>query len=177
MNLAEELPRLLPKAVAWAEAESAVALAAGKPLDPAQREIADAAGVRYPERVRIAVVDSIPHPTDSHLREAARQSGLLGPDTVGLALGHAVLLRSDFAHDLDVLAHELRHVRQYECFGSIKAFLSVYLAQVVQFGYEHAPMERTARSDTAARAEECGSVTDAGAQGPPSPRPSRLRQN
>jgi hypothetical protein len=146
MDLAAELPSLLPKAVAWAESESAKALAAGRPLEPAERAIAALAGVRYPERVRIAVVDSIPRPADPRLREAAQQAGLLGPDTIGLALGHAVLLRSDFAADRDVLAHELQHVRQYECYGSIKAFLSVYLAQIVQFGYENAPMEISARS-------------------------------
>ena len=164
MDLKESLPRLLPKAVAWAEAESAKALSVGRPLDPAERAISAAAGVRYPERVRIAVVDAIPQPADPLLREAAQQAGLLGPDTVGLALGHAVLLRADFAAERDVLTHELRHVRQYECYGSIKAFLSVYLPQIVQFGYQHAPMELSARSDPAGRAEECDSLADPGKQ-------------
>jgi hypothetical protein len=103
------------------------------------------------------VVDAIPQPEDAQLRAAALQAGLLGPDTVGLALGHAVLLRSDFAADSDVLGHELRHVRQYECYGSIKAFLSVYLPQIVQFGYEHAPLEIDARSDMGSHTAECDS--------------------
>jgi hypothetical protein len=147
MDLAQELPHLLPKAVAWAESQSARYLGSGKPLDAPQRALARAAGVRHPERVRVARVDAIPRPGDAQLREAAAQVGLLGPHTVGLALGYAVLLRSGFAEDAEVLAHELRHVRQYECYGSIKAFLSVYLPQLVQFGYAQAPLEVDARGD------------------------------
>lgn len=156
MDLAQELPRLLPKAVAWAEVESARFLQSGKSLDASQCALARAAGVRHPERVRVARVDSIPRPGDPQLREAAAQVGLLGPDTVGLALGYAVLLKTGFADDAEVLAHELRHVRQYECYGSIKAFLSVYLPQLVQFGYAQAPLEVDARGDAAGEASpEC----------------------
>jgi hypothetical protein len=155
MDLSAELPQLLPKAVAWAESESAKALTGGRALSSPEHSLARDAGIRYPERVRIAVVDAMPQPEDAQLREAAQQVGLLGPDTVGLALGHAVLLRADFAADPDVLAHELQHVRQYECYGSIKAFLSVYLPQVVQFGYQHAPMEISARSQTATSGTDC----------------------
>lgn len=161
MDLSAELPRLLPKAVAWAESESARFLRSGKPLDASQCALARAAGVRSPDRVRVALVDAIPRPGDAQLREAAAQVGLLGPNTVGLALGYAVLLKADFASDSDVLAHELRHVRQYECYGSIKAFLSVYLPQLVQFGYEHAPLEIDARGDAVDRTSpECGNPSD-----------------
>jgi len=159
VDLSAELPRLLPKAVAWVEAESARFLEAGRPLHPSERAIARAAGVRYPERVRVAAVDAIPRPDDVALREAALQVGLLGPDTVGLALGHAVLLRSDFVADPGILGHELRHVRQYECYGSIKAFLSVYLPQLVQFGYRHAPLEIEARSEAAPDPLDCGDLS------------------
>ena len=63
----------------------------------------------------------------------------------GLTLGYAVFVRR--GHEtLRLLSHEFRHVYQYEQAGSIGAFLSVYLPQVVQFGYEQAPFEIDARA-------------------------------
>lgn len=144
MNLGQALPRLLPKAVAWAQEQASRALRHGQPLDDAGRALAKQVGVRAGERVRVRVVESIPQPEDAELREAALQTGLLGPDTVGLALGYAVLIRQGFESEA-LLAHELRHVHQYECYGSIEAFLSVYLPQIVQFGYADAPLEVDAR--------------------------------
>lgn len=141
MDLSAELPILLPKAVAWAETRAAAAIASGKKLSDTQATLARAVGVRQVDRVRIQAVDSIPAPDDAQLREAAAQTGLLGPNTVGLVLGYAVFLRKDFESSRRVLSHELRHVYQYECYGSIKAFLSVYLPQLVQFGYAGAPLE------------------------------------
>lgn len=145
MNLQEALPRLLPKAVAWAQDESRKVLASGEPLDNSQVLLARQAGVRDPERVRLRTVDAIPHPPDPELREAASQAGLLGPDTIGLTLGYGVLLRRGFESDA-LLVHELWHVHQYECYGSIAAFLSAYLQQIVQFGYRDAPLEADARA-------------------------------
>ena len=161
IDLAAALPRLLPKAVSWAQLQSQAALERGRPLSPDEQADAQAAGVQRPHRVRVAVVDAIPRPDDEELRAAAEQAGLLGPDTVGLALGYATVLRSDFAGSSALLKHELQHVRQFECYGSIEAFLSVYLHQVVQFGYADAPLERQARDgghDGAPRCET--SATD-----------------
>ena len=141
MDLSAELPILLPKAVAWAEMQAETALASGSPLSESALALAREVGVRHAERVRIRVVDRIPRPDDAQLREAAIQTGLFGPDTVGLVIGYAVFVRAGFETSRRVLSHELRHVHQYECYGSIKAFLSVYLPQLVQFGYAGAPLE------------------------------------
>jgi hypothetical protein len=45
-----------------------------------------------------------------------------------------------------LISHEFRHVAQYEVAGSIEAFLPVYLAQIVEAGYEAAPFEVDARN-------------------------------
>jgi hypothetical protein len=145
IDLSAALPELLPRAAAWAERTAAAALREGRALDPLQVQAARAAGVRCPHRVRLVVVPAIPVPDDEDLRAAAGQAGLLGPDSAGLALGYAVFLRRDAETDAALLRHELRHVHQFECYGSIKAFLSVYLPQVVQFGYADSPMEIDAR--------------------------------
>src|SRR5207249_7082459 len=55
-------------------------------------ELARSVGVVKPEKIRIGVVDRLPMPTDSALREAAVQTGLLGPGMIGLTLGYAVLI-------------------------------------------------------------------------------------
>lgn len=145
MDLRQVLPKLLPSAIAWAEARANRALHAGIPLTPAEQEVALAVGVSKPELVRIEIVESLPLPEDPVLRAAALQAGLLGPGMVGLTLGHAIFIcRGHKTRRL--LSHELRHVHQYEQHGSIAAFLPVYLGQIVEAGYGNAPLEADARA-------------------------------
>ena len=144
-DLAAELPRLLPKAIAWAEAEAAQARTLGAPLDAPGLGLARAVGVRKPELVRIVELDSLPLPTDPELRFAALQTGLLGPGMIGLTLGYSIfILRGQSSNRL--VSHECRHVHQYEAAGSIARFLPVYLQQIVLHGYDRAPFELDARA-------------------------------
>jgi len=96
--------------------------------------------------VRIEIVDDrLPMPDDPVLQAAATQAGLLGPGMVGLTLGHSIFVcRGHKTRRL--VSHELRHVYQYEQHGSIAAFLPVYLAQVLQVGYQNAAFEQDARA-------------------------------
>lgn len=144
MDLEKELPRLLPKAIEWAEKEEATALAAGASLTETGLRLARTVGVRFPERIRIVEVASIPFPADPELGAAARQAGLLGPETIGLALGYAVFILNGRSSNR-LISHECRHVYQCEVAGSIAAFLPLYLEQIVTFGYERAPYEIDAR--------------------------------
>jgi hypothetical protein len=139
------LPKLLPRAIAWAEGRAAKAAAVGTPLNASELEIARAVGVAEPERVRVEIVgDSLPMPDDADLHAAAVQAGLMGPGMVGLTLGYAIFIcRGRKTRRL--LSHELRHVHQYEQHGSIAGFLSIYLKQVIEVGYRDAPFERDAR--------------------------------
>ena len=144
-DLAAELPRLLPKAIAWAEAEAAQARAVGAPLDAPRLQLARAVGVRKPELVRIVESDSLPLPTDPELRFAALESGLLGPGMIGLTLGYSIFVLSGQSSNR-LVSHECRHVHQYEAAGSIARFLPVYLQQIVLRGYDLAPFELDARA-------------------------------
>jgi hypothetical protein len=143
-DLASALPSLLPKAIAWAEARSAEILKHGVTLNEQGLATARRVGVAHPEWVRVWVVPSIPEPEDPQLRCAASQTGLLGPNTAGLTLGHGVYIVRQCTPRL--LAHECRHVHQYEQAGSIATFLPVYLQQIAQVGYERAPYEVDARA-------------------------------
>jgi len=145
VDLRVALPLLLPRAIEWAVARSQEAAACGRSLSEREIAIARAVGVRQPELIRVYVVDSLPLPEDSALRAAALQTGLLGPHMAGLTIGYSVLVcrGNETVH---LLSHEFRHVHQYECFGSIGAYLPVYLKQIVDFEYENAPFEIDARA-------------------------------
>src|SRR6266446_9696501 len=143
LDLVSVLPRLLPGAIAWAEQQSQHVAQTGQSLDAAGLALARSVGVQQPELIRTKLVGEIPLPTDPILQLAALQTGLLGLGTVGLTLGHSIFITEGNLTPR-VLSHECRHVYQYEMSGSIGAFLPVYLEQIVNVGYDDAPLERDA---------------------------------
>ena len=145
-RLASLLPALLPKAIAWAEQQQQRVLTLGRPLDVPAQALARSVGVLRPECIRIEVVEALPLPEDPDLRAATIEADLLGPGTIGLTLGYAVLLHRGFESHARLLSHEFRHVHQCEQLGSIGEFLPVYLEQIIRFGYEDAPLEVDARA-------------------------------
>ncbi len=144
MDLGTELYKMLPTAIAWAKSQEQLAMEAGAPLDKDFLDIAYRVGVQRPNSVRVMIVDQLPQPEDPSLQEAARKTGLLGPEIKGLTLGYAIFIVSGHK-TVRLLSHECRHVNQYEKYGSIDAFLSVYLKQIVVYGYQNAPLEVDAR--------------------------------
>ena len=70
-----------------------------------------------------------PSPEEADLRQAAGAFGLISADSVGLALGYGIFMRPDCLNDPKLIAHELKHVAQYERHG-IPAFFRQYLAEV-----------------------------------------------
>ena len=143
VDLRSLLPQLIPLAVEWAEQEAARGAAIGGALNGQGLELARTVGVAQPERIRIVSVHQLPQPQDPLLRQAADQTGLLRG--TGLTLGYTVFLcKSD--KRLALLAHECRHVAQYERFGSVEAFLTVYLTQIATVGYDNAELEADARA-------------------------------
>lgn len=149
IGLRSELPRLLPKAVSWAEAQQADILATGAPLSAEHVVMAGKVGVAHPENIRIKLVERLPLPEDQELATAAIQTGLLGPNMTGLTLFYGIFVCRRAQGDNMLIAHECRHVHQYEQKGSVAGFLQEYLQQIVTFGYVNAPLERDARSAAA----------------------------
>jgi hypothetical protein len=139
------LPKLLPRALLWAEAQSRnICLLRGEPLVPAGVALAKAVGVMHAERIRLWVVPQIPGPDDPDLRRFALEQNLIGPDTHGLTLGYGIFILEGHL-SARLLSHECRHVFQVEQAGSLAAFLSVYLQQIADVGYDRAPYEIDAR--------------------------------
>ncbi len=143
-DLAAVLPKLLPQAIEWVELRCAEILSKGKPLTPAGIAVAQSVGVLDPDRIRVELVESLPLPDDQMLRDVALQTGLLGPNMVGVTFGHGIYACIDHVTN-KLLAHECRHVFQYEDAGSIAAFLPVYLQEIVEYGYIESPFEADAR--------------------------------
>lgn len=149
MDLKDAWPDLLPRAVDWAQMQQRLIQESGRSLSSEEQRLAARVGVSAPEEVRVLAVVSIPTPDDPLLASACERTGFLGPQTIGLTLFRGIYLRRDARHRRRLWAHELRHVHQHEERGSIASFLSDYLQQVLEYGYEDAPLEMDAR--TAAR--------------------------
>ncbi|WP_288363322.1 hypothetical protein [uncultured Spongiibacter sp.] len=96
------------------------------------------------QHIRIADLATLPMPEAPALRQAAKGFGLLGPDMLGIALGHGIFIR-ERSPGSRLISHECRHVYQYEQAGSLSAYLNTYLTEVLCFGYWDAPMEVDAR--------------------------------
>ncbi len=145
IEFATKLLELLPKAIAWAEAQSRIILEQGMPLPAPGISDARIVGVANPELIRVALVPSLPLPDDEDLRAFAMQTGLLGPELHGMTLGHGIFVVHGHVTG-QLLSHEYRHVYQYERAGSIAAFLADYLQQIGSVGYLDAPLEIDARN-------------------------------
>jgi hypothetical protein len=144
IDLRAALPHLIPKAIAWAKECAANIAKNGQALSENDCNVARAVGVIQPELIHIKMVDRLPLPTDPLLKQAALDTGLIGPNMIGMTFGHSIFICHGH-YDVRLLSHECRHVYQYEQASSIEAFLPIYLKQVVDYGYTNAPFEVDAR--------------------------------
>lgn len=144
-NLLDQLPLLLPRIFAWANAQAEHIAHQGIPLNAAGLTLASRVGVAHPERIRLLTVSAVPAPADPELRQIAIQQNLIGPHTAGLTLGYGIFVVEGCLTPR-LLAHECRHVYQYEIAGSVEAFLPRYLQQIAEVGYERASYEVDARA-------------------------------
>ena len=145
IDLAASLPLIKPQAIAWVEEQEAAILASGQTLTDYGRELAHKVGVVNVARIRILFVTDFPRPSEPLLIKAMEVTGMLGPDMIGLTLGHGIYIRHPH-NSVRLLTHEFRHVHQYEVAGSIGSYIPAYLEQILQFGYRDAPFEVDARS-------------------------------
>ena len=91
----------------------------------------------------------IPKPDHPLLASAAEQLQFLGPDTIGLTLGYGIFIRTDSVEDPELIAHECRHVYQYEQQGSLQSYLEVYIPDLLKYGYKNSPLEMDAEKAAA----------------------------
>jgi len=149
IDLQVALPGLVRFALVWAEAVSAHAAASGDTLSKAGIAIARSVGVQFPERIRVALFNELPIPTDLGLEVAIVQTGLITRSMSSLTLGYSILVCSGHL-SRSTLSYECRHVHQYEKAGGIRAFLPVYLNSIFEVGMWNSPFENDARMHQAA---------------------------
>ncbi|MBC2710185.1 MAG: hypothetical protein HGJ94_04035 [Desulfosarcina sp.] len=140
----ENLQQLMPIAAQWVSAKEQVALENGVPLTPDQLSDAKAAGVRHPEKIRVFRVAQIPYPKHPILKAATDATRLISDHTAGIAFRYGIFIKSEFSSNRILLAHELAHIAQYEKLGGISPFLQQYLSECLDYGYDHAPLEKEA---------------------------------
>lgn len=136
------LEELLPQIVRWAQEQEEFALRNGTALSQEELEIATQIGARFPEKVRLLKVESIPIPDDETLRDAAQKAGLASENTAGMALRYGIFIRADIWESrTNIVAHELVHTCQYERLGGFAPFLQQYLGECLAVGYADSPLE------------------------------------
>lgn len=144
LDLQSRLPELLPKAIEWAESLCDRIAREGLPIDDKLQALARQVGVAQPDMIRILEVPHLPRPEDPELCQACFASGMLGANMTGLTLGYHIMVVAGCTTP-KILAHDFRHVYQFEEAGSLPAFLSIYAAQVLACGHNDAPLEWDAR--------------------------------
>jgi hypothetical protein len=138
------LAGLKAEVFAWASQQIANGYTNAHPLSEQQSLIARRVGVVSTGNVRLIEIEKLSRPQSTTAQMAMQQTGLLGPGTLGLTLGYLVFVDLG-GLSRQLLAHEFRHVAQFEQAGSLEAYLSQYIDQVLAFGYRQAPMEVDAR--------------------------------
>ncbi|MEK0337212.1 MAG: hypothetical protein QQN41_07250 [Nitrosopumilus sp.] len=140
----EQFQLLLPLACKWAEQQEISIQQNGIGLTHSQIEDATRVGVKYPEKVKLLQVSTIPIPEEPALASATQATQLITTNTVGLTLRYGIFVRSDYWNNRQILVHELVHTSQYERLGGILPFLQKYLTECISIGYPAAPMEQEA---------------------------------
>lgn len=131
---------IFPAVWLWAAQMERRALRNGRQLNRRETELARRAGVRHPDRIRVLVVDEMPTAGLPVMRRLAARWGLSMDGVIGLCLRYGIFLRRRPAR-LETFVHECVHTAQCERLGGLAAFLSRYLGECLENGYERAPME------------------------------------
>ena len=139
-----EVNKILPLACSWVAEQETRILEDGVSLSKKFFDYATRVGVRHPEKIRILLVSTVPVPEDPVLRDACRETQIITNDTIGLALNYGIFIHKDYEGNCKTYVHEFTHIAQYESLGSIHSFLQKYIYEVLEFGYQTAPMEREA---------------------------------
>lgn len=140
-----KVAKFLPVALAWYQQAERELLPKGRQLTKAEQALARQLGVKRPEKVRVLALETFPLPADKTLRTEAERYGMGSKLEAGRTMGYAILLKTPYADNQQLLAHELVHVQQIERMSS-KAFVERYLLEMEMLGYARSPLELEAYS-------------------------------
>lgn len=145
MNMTRIIVRaFLPIACVWAARQEAHILRRGIALSGPQLHLAAKVGIANPEKVRLLSVTVIP-PTNRFFRAVGTKLGFVSSQTIGMTLQYGIYIQEDHWGHLQLIAHELTHVAQYERLGGFQGFLSRYLQECIDPGYPLGDLELEAK--------------------------------
>lgn len=132
--------RIAPLALQWLNDIEAELLPNGRGLSESEMSMAQTAGVKHPDRVRILVQSRFPLPDEEPLRTEAMKFGFGNNAEGARTMGYVIMLKEKYAREHWILAHELVHVAQQERMGR-DAFIRRLIAELELMGYRRAPLE------------------------------------
>ena len=103
--------------------------------------IAKQAGIKNIEKIKILYVDKIEFANLQNI-SLLEKYNLIFENARGLTLGYCIILQK--SAPTEVLLHELRHVAQSELFEDLEQFVTVYIKEILKFGYGNGPLEKDA---------------------------------
>ncbi len=157
-----KVDRLAPAAVAWISSVQPLATR-GRPLTPSEAQFARQIGVANPDVVRVVVVDQLPMPEDEDLRREAAAHGMGSALEGGRTMGNIIFLKPAYAHDPEVLTHELTHVAQFQRLGT-EPMIRRYITEMLLFSYSRMPLELEAFQHQTSDLEAASAKTRGGLQ-------------
>ena len=136
-------------ATPWATWHQRRIRASGRRLNNQEMVVAEALSLSHPDTVFIHVIERVPNPLHLLLCLARSCGASFITEAEGITLGSGIYVDTESAESLELIAHELVHVRQYQRVGSIWSFMVEYLYQCLMVGYFDAEWEMEARRESA----------------------------
>lgn len=103
--------------------------------------IAKEAGITAIDKIKILYVDKIELLNFKNI-SLLEEYNFNFENTRGLTLGYNIILRN--SAPTEVLIHELRHTAQFELFEDFEQFVTIYIKEILKFGYGNGPLEKDA---------------------------------
>ncbi|MDR2674419.1 MAG: hypothetical protein LBC18_06015 [Opitutaceae bacterium] len=117
----------------------------GLALTPELLRLAVRVGVMEPEKIRLLIVPRVPMPRSPEIRSVFTAAGLSLEHLGSITQHHAIIMREGQHRRSEIWCHELRHVAHHECFGGTRGFMTVYVQELIHFGYGLGPLEIDAK--------------------------------
>ena len=147
-DIKNALPLIMPALCEWCLHEEQIILGKGAPLTDYETLDARQAGVREPGRIRLLLVDQLRLTSIGLLRRVLPALEIIRPTSAAMTLGYGIYICKISRHNREVMVHHLVHAAKSEKPGGIDHYISMYIQQCVDHGYNAAPLELEARETT-----------------------------
>lgn len=107
----------------------------GVPLTEVQKIIAVKAGIKEIEKVRILNLNigEIKKTVPKDLLSFILETGFMSDKTNAITYGYGIFYTGKSTNPIRTIAHELKHIEQYEKFCGINNFIDKYINQIKEF--------------------------------------------